>query len=340
MKRVWQAQRFDVIQSCNPPDFFWTLARGYQKKHGVRYVFDHHDLCPELYESKFNRRDAFWKLLGWVERQQFKHADGVICTNESYRDVALGRGNVDPSRVTVVRSGPRQDRFIKREPTNSLKRGCRHLGVYLGVMGKQDGVDYGLRAVRHALDAGLKHTAFTFIGSGDEFDNLVQLRNELNLQKHVHFTGRVSDDDLKDLLSTADFGIAPDPKNPLNDVSTMNKMIEYMAMGLPIVSFDLKESRYTAGDAALYISNDDPHAMGIAIIELLDDPKRRATMGQLGQQRFVDTLRWGFSARELERFYQRLLGSRAPVPQKRLLDQPKATLKPQKTRRQPALATP
>ena len=332
VKRVWDDQKFDVIQSCNPPDFFWTLARRYQKKHGVRYVFDHHDLCPELYESKFGRRDAFWKLLGWVERQQFRRADAVISTNESYRDVALGRGRVDPQRVTVVRSGPRRDRFIKLPPNPALRRGRKHLAVYLGVMGQQDGVDYGLRAVRHALNAGLTDTAFTFIGHGDEYDALVALRDELGLRGHVEFPGRVSNEVLKEHLSTADLGIAPDPRNPLNDVSTMNKMVEYMAMGLPIVSFDLKESRYTAREAAVYIPDDDDQAMGRAIIDLLASPSRRAAMGRRGRQRFIDELSWEFSAQELEKFYRRLLGAAAPAAAS-----PPAA--PARHRRHPALVT-
>jgi len=307
VKRIWQEDRFDVIHSCNPPDTFWRIARKY-KKHGVKFVFDHHDLCPELYESKFNRRDFLWKGLMWFERKQFETADAVIATNESYKDVAMQRGGKPPEAVTVVRSGPKLELFRRVPPEASLKRGFAHMGVYLGVMGMQDGVDYALRAVRHALDMGLADTCFTFIGKGDAFDYLQKLVDELKLCDHVLFTGRISDDDLKRYLSTADFGIAPDPKDPLNDLCTMNKIIEYMAMGLPIVSFDLKESRYSAQDAAVYVADNDEKAMGQAMIDLLNDPQKRQRMSQLGRKRVESGLSWDYSQGVLIDFYDRLLG--------------------------------
>ena len=309
--RVWRDDRFDVIHSCNPPDLFWGIARKY-KKHGVKFVFDHHDLCPELYLSKFGRRDLFYKGLCWCEKRQFATADGVIATNQSYRDVAVSRGGKRPEDVTVVRSGPLKEKFKHVPPVPELKRGKEHLVVYLGVMGPQDGVDYALRAVRHALDEGLDTAYFVFIGSGDSHADLVALAEQLNLDDHVHFTGRIPDLELKQHLCTADLGLAPDPKNPLNDLSTMNKVVEYMAMGLPVVSFDLKESRYTAGDAAVYIPDDDEKAMGRAIINLLADPARRAEMAKVGVQRVDQGLGWEHSRVELVNFYNRLL-AREPV---------------------------
>ncbi len=313
LKQVWAKQPFDVIQSCNPPDLFWMLARKYKKRHGVKYVFDHHDLCPELYESKFGKRGLLWKALGWVERKQFQHAAAVISTNESYRDVAIQRGGKDPANVQVVRSGPLISRFkpVPADPT--LKRGKQHLGVYLGVMGPQDGVDYALRAVRHALDAGLTDTHFAFIGGGTEVEFLHQLVTELDLADHVEFTGRISDEDLFTYFSTADLGIAPDPAGPLNSVSAMNKIVEYMAFGLPIVSFDLLESRRTAETAAWYVGSNDPKAMGDAMIALLDDPEERRTMGQIGRNRFEATLAWEHQSRKLIGLYERLLAAPARV---------------------------
>ncbi len=313
MRRVWNDCPFDVIQTCNPPDLFWTLARSYQRR-GVKYVFDHHDLCPELYESKFGRRDLLWKALCWVERKQFEAADGVISTNQTYRDVALSRGRMNPDDVVVVRSGPAKDRFTPVREDPGLKRGCKNLGVYLGVMGKQDGVDYALRAVRHAFDRGLTDTTFAFIGRGDETPRLVELNKELGLEGKVHFTGRINDYELRTYFSTADFGLAPDPKNPLNDVSTMNKIVEYMAFGLPIISFDLKESRYSAEDAAVYISDNREDLMGQAIIDLLQDPVRMAHMSEFGRARFESQLRWGHSRSVLIDFYQKLVGTVTPVP--------------------------
>ncbi len=306
-REVWRTDPFDVIHSCNPPDTFWKLAKGY-KRHGVKYVFDHHDLCPELYISKFNREDVFLKGLYWLEKKQFDTADAVISTNESYRQVAIRRGGKRPEEVVVVRSGPLLSRFRRVPPDESLKRGRRHLAVYLGVMGPQDGVDYALRAVRYAVDAGLESTSFAFIGGGDSYDDLVLLSEELRLEEHVTFTGRIPDDELALYLSTAALALAPDPQTPLNDVSTMNKIIEYMAMHLPIVSFDLKESRHSAGDAAVYVTGDDEEKMGLSIKELIEDPQRRERMGRIGRERVETELAWDYGKRVLVAFYDRLLG--------------------------------
>ncbi|MDB6172539.1 MAG: glycosyl transferase [Chthoniobacteraceae bacterium] len=311
-RRIWKEDCFDVIQSCNPPDTFWYIARQY-KKHGVKFVFDHHDLCPELYESKYARQDFMWKALLWLEKKQFETADAVIATNESYKQIALTRGGKRDQEVAVVRSGPRLELFKAVSPDEKLRRGRRYMGVYLGVMGVQDGVDYALRAIRHALDAGLTDTCFTFIGKGDAFDGLLQLAEELRLLQDgtVLFTGRTPDDELRQYLSTADFGIAPDPKDPLNDKSTMNKIVEYMAMGLPIVSFDLEESRFSAGGAAVYVPENDTRKLGEAIVALIAEPARRAEMKEIGIRRVSECLSWEHSEKVLLAFYSRLLNKSA-----------------------------
>lgn len=309
VERIWKEDPFDVIHTCNPPDTFWHIARIYKPK-GVKFVFDHHDLCPELYLSKYDKRDALYRALLWLERKQFETADAVISTNESYRQVAIKRGGKRPEQVTVVRSGPLLSRFQPVPPEPALKEGRKYLCVYLGVMGPQDGVDYALRAAHHVIQEGFRDILFAFIGGGDAFDDLVALKNELQLQEFVRFTGRIPDDELKRYLCTADLGIAPDPKTPLNDLSTMNKIVEYMAMGLPVVSFDLMESRTSAGDAAVYIPDDDPHAMGEAIIQLLNDPERRRKMGEIGRARVTESLAWDHSKRHLVEFYDRLLGAK------------------------------
>lgn len=306
LAQVWRDEPFDVIQTCNPPDTFWRLARRY-KRQGVKFVFDHHDLCPELYESKYGRRDLFHRGLRWLERKQFETADAVISTNESYKQIAVGRGGKRPEDVVVVRSGPLLSRFQRVPADPVLRRGRKHLVVYLGVMGAQDGVDYALRAVAHARAAGLSDTSFSFIGSGDEFDRLVAMARELGLTDFVEFTGRISDDELCRYLSTADLGIAPDPKNPLNDVSTMNKIVEYMAMRLPIVSFDLQETRHSAADAAVYVADNDEREMARVMTDLLRDPERRAAMGRLGYARVAESLAWDYSRDVLTGFYDRLL---------------------------------
>jgi glycosyltransferase involved in cell wall biosynthesis len=317
-KRIWLEDPFDCIHSCNPPDIFWHIARLY-KPYGVRFVFDQHDLCPELYLSKYGRRDPFYYALHLMEKLQYRTSDAVIATNESYRRTAMTRGKMPEELVTVVRSGPLIERFNRVAPDPALRRGKKHLAVYLGVMGSQDGVDYALRAVRHAVDAGLDDAAFTFIGHGDETEKLTAMSQAMGLNGSVHFTGRIPDEELKRHLSTADLGIAPDPRNALNNVSTMNKIIEYMAMSLPIVSFDLEETRFSAGEAAVYIGNDDERAMGLAIKDLIAQPELRARMGRIGRQRFERELSWDRSRRVLVRFYDHLLNRRsaltpAPVP--------------------------
>ncbi len=315
-KRIWNEDRFDVIHSCNPPDTFWWIARNY-KKHGVKFVFDHHDLCPELYESKYARQDIMWKALRWLEKKQFQTADAVIATNDSYKQVAMNRGGKSEHQVVVVRSGPKLDIFKRLPAEPALKRGRKFMGVYLGVMGVQDGVDYALRAIRHAIDLGLKETCFTFVGKGDAFDSLQLLADELGLFENqtVLFTGRLSDEDLRRYLSSADFGIAPDPNDPLNNLCTMNKIIEYMAMELPIVSFDLVESRFSAQEAAVYVPDNDEKKMGRAIIELLGNPEQRAAMSKFAKKRVVEGLGWDHSRHILIDFYDRLIGHQTSAKQ-------------------------
>lgn len=316
VKRIWREDPFDVIHSCNPPDMFWAIARSY-KRHGVKYVFDHHDVCPELYLSKFRRRDLFFRGLCWMERKQYQHADAVIATNTSYRDIALERGGKNLEDVTVVRSGPMRSRFRLAVPDESLKRGRKHLVVYLGVMGPQDGVDYALRSIHQAREQGLDNTSFAFIGDGDCFEELVALSRRLGLETLVEFTGRISDDLLRKYLCTADLGLAPDPKNPLNDISTMNKVVEYMAMGLPVVSFDLRETRQTAGQAAVYVPDNDEKRYARAMIDLLADPMQRQVMSRIGRERFDMHMAWDHSARHLVELYHTLLGHHQlldPIP--------------------------
>lgn len=306
VRRIWDEQPFDVIQSCNPPDTFWLFAGSY-KKHGVKFVFDHHDLCPELYEAKFGRTDAFHRGLLWLEKKQFATADHVISTNESYRDIAVRRGRKSLDNITIVRSGPLLDRFKRVPPQPELKRGRDHLGVYVGVMGNQDGVDYALRAIRHAIDQGMNNCHFAFMGSGDALPGLKILATELNLNEYVTFTGRVGDDVILPYFSTADFGIGPDPENSFNTACTMNKVIEYMALGLPIISFDLVENRKSAGDAAIYIPDNDVAAMGQAMIDLLASPEQRRSMGAIGIERVQNGLSWETSRKNYLGVYQALL---------------------------------
>lgn len=296
--------RFDVVHACNPPDLLFLVALPF-KLRGARFVFDHHDLVPELYLSRFDRgQDALYRGVAFVERLTFRLADAVIATNESYREVALRRGGKRPDQVWVVRSAPALDRFRPAEPDPSLRRDAPHLLCYLGVMGPQDGVDYALRALAHLRDdLGRTDWHAAFMGAGDAWEAMVALARELGLGDQVTFTGRVSDDELLRYLSTADVCLSPDPRNPLNDVSTMNKVLEYMAMSRPMVSFDLREARVSAGDAALYAPANDEAAFAGLIARLLDDPDERRRMGELGRERLEQSLSWGHSKRALLEAY-------------------------------------
>ncbi|MFI6156377.1 glycosyltransferase family 4 protein [Kitasatospora sp. NPDC051170] len=292
--------RVDVVHACNPPDLLFLPAL-LLKWRGARFVFDQHDLVPELYLSRFDRgKDALYRAVCALERFTYRAADVVIATNESYREVAQSRGGKRPEDVFVVRSAPDTSRFQPVPPEPELKRGKPHLLCYLGVMGPQDGVDYALRALAKLRDeVGRTDWHAVFVGGGDTFDAMVELSRELGLSEQVEFTGRVPDADLVRYLSSADVCLSPDPLNPLNDVSTMNKVLEYMVMGRPMVSFDLREARVSAGEAALYAPANDESRFAELIAELMDDPDRRAEMGKLGQERINGPLAWRNSQKAL-----------------------------------------
>ena len=299
--------RFAVIQACNPPDIFWPIALAFRLER-TKFVFDHHDLCPELFLSRFENPPALpFKGLLWLERRTFRTARHVISTNESYRQIAIERGGKSPGDVTVVRTGPNPDRLKRGPADEELKRGRKHLVAYIGVMGPQDGVDIAVRAADIIVrEFGRDDIAFTLIGSGDSYDELVALRDELNLQGHVEFTGRAPDELVTKIMSTASAGLSPDPKNPLNDVSTMNKTMEYMAFELPVVAFDLRETRVSAQDAAVYATPNDVHEYAKALVGLLDDEAARAQLGKLGRARVEDELAWSYQERAYLAVYQRL----------------------------------
>jgi glycosyltransferase involved in cell wall biosynthesis len=304
--RLARTKRFDVVHACNPPDLLLPAVRGLKRK-GAAFVFDHHDLVPELYESRFGRgRDMLYRRTISVERVTFRLADVVISTNDSYRAIAIERGGKRPEDVFVVRSAPDLQRFQPAPPDESLKRGRAHLIAYLGVMGPQDGIDHALRALV-ALKARRQDWHAIFIGAGDVLPAMQRLAVELGLADDTEFTGRIPDEDVQRILSTAEVGLAPDPKNPLNDVSTMNKILEYMAMSRPTVAYDLVEARVSAGDAALYAEANDEQSFARQIDTLLDDPELRTRMGTLGRERIEAALSWEASTRELLRAYDRAL---------------------------------
>jgi len=300
----------DVVHACNPPDLLYLVAK-LLKRHGAKFIFDQHDLCPELYLSRFDRgQDLLYRGVCALERATYRAADVVISTNESYKQVARIRGGKRPEDVFVVRSAPVVERFHEVPAEPELKKGKPYLLAYLGVMGPQDGVDYALRALANLRDeVGRTDWHAVFVGSGDAFDDMVALSAKLGLANQVEFTGRISDEDLVRYLSTADVCLSPDPLNPLNDVSTMNKVMEYMAMSKPIVSFELREARVSAGDAAVYAPANDETEFAALVSRLLDDPEERVRMGKLGQARVAGPLSWENSAKSLLAAYEHALGS-------------------------------
>ena len=308
--------RFAVMQACNPPDIFWPIALALRAVDRTKFVFDHHDLCPELFHSRFPDGPALpYRGLRALERRTHRTADHVISTNDSYRNIAIRRSGKKPADVTVVRSGPDAAK-LKRGPEDpGLRRGRRFLAAYIGVMGPQDGVDIVVRAADLVIhEMGREDIAFTIIGSGDCHDELVALRDELKLNGHVEFTGRAPDDLVKKILSTADAGLSPDPKNPLNDVSTMNKTMEYMAFELPVVAFDLRETRVSAQSAAVYVTPNDVGEYAKAIVELMDDETARAQLAKIGRARVEDELAWGHQERAYVGVYDRLTGGTGNAP--------------------------
>jgi glycosyltransferase involved in cell wall biosynthesis len=314
--RARRSGRFGVLQACNPPDIFWPIALALRALDRTRFVFDHHDLSPELYESRFpNGPSLPYKVLRALERWTYRTADHVISTNESYRRIAAARSGKPVTDVTVVRSGPDPQRLRRGPACPELRRGRRFLAAYIGVMGPQDGVDIVVRAanvVVHQLRR--DDIAFTLIGSGDCFADLVALRDELGLAGHVEFTGRAPDELVARILSTADVGLSPDPKNPLNDVSTMNKTMEYMAFGLPVVAFDLRETRVSAGDAGVYATPNEIDDYVAAIVKLMDDEPTRSRMGKLGRARVEQELAWSHQRRAYLEVYRGLTTDRKRPP--------------------------
>ena len=303
-----RAGRFAVIQACNPPDIFWPIALAFRAIEGTKFVFDHHDLCPELYESRFPSGPRLPYLgLRALERRTHRTADHVISTNDSYREIALKRSGKAAADVTVVRTGPDPERLQRGPADPAQRRGRRFLVAYIGVMGPQDGVDIVVRAADIIVrELGRDDIAFTLIGSGDCFDDLVALRNELGLAGTVEFTGRAPDELVARIMSTADIGLSPDPKNPLNDLSTMNKSMEYMAFELPVVAFDLRETRVSTGDAAVYVKPNDVREYAEAIVRLLDEDETRARLGKVGRARVEQELAWNYQERAYVGVYERL----------------------------------
>ena len=315
--RIALTRGFDVIHACNPPDTIFLIGRFF-KVFGKRFIFDHHDINPELYEAKFGRRDVWYRLLCRLERWTFDTADVSIATNESYRRIAIERGHMPPPRVFVVRSGADLTRVRALPARAELRRGKAHLVGYVGVIGKQEGLDLLLGAVAYMRrELGRNDVHFIIVGDGTELTAVRELSRQLSLEDCVEFTGRIPDAALWEIMSTADVCVNPDRANEMNDKSTMNKILEYMALGKPIVQFDLTEGRFSAREASLYARPNDVADFAMKLCELLDDPDRRATMGAIGRSRVEGGLAWHHQVPRLLEAYETAMtdgGARANFP--------------------------
>jgi glycosyltransferase involved in cell wall biosynthesis len=301
---------FDVVHAHNPPDTLWVVGALY-RPFGVDFVFDHHDLSAELYLSRFRLKvregGVIYKVLIQLEKISLRLSTVSIATNESYKAIQIGRGGKRPEEVFIVRNGPDLNRVRIVAPDERLKRMNKCILGYVGAMNPQDGLDYMLRAL-HILVHKFQRTDFfcVAVGPGDSLESLKRLSHELCLDEYVWFTGAISDQDLMRCLSAADICLDPNPSNPLNDVSTWIKVMEYMALGKPIVSFDLRETRYSAREAAVYAPPNNEEAFAAAICELMDQPERRREMGEFGRRRVEADLRWDVVSGELLRAYEAL----------------------------------
>lgn len=308
--RVFLKGGLDVIHGCNPPDLIFLVALPF-RLFGVRYLFDHHDINPELFEAKYDRKGLFWKLMLLFERLTFRAARVSIATNESYRRIAIERGGKRPDDVFVVRSGPDLSKVKPVPPVDRWRNGRRFLVGYVGVMGRQEGIDLLLEAAREIVHVrGRDDVQFGLVGGGSSLEEMKALATKLDLDDYVTFTGRAPDQTLFEVLSTADVCVNPDVANPFNDRCTMNKIMEYMALGKPIVQFEMTEGRVSAGAASLYAEKNDPADMADKILALLDDPDQRARMGAFGRERVERELSWATQIEPLLAAYERVLGSR------------------------------
>ena len=305
--KVLRRHGFDAIHACNPPDNIFLIGALYKAVAGKRFLFDHHDINPELYEAKFGHRGLLYRLVRFSEWLTFRTADVSIATNESYRGIAIGRGRMPPDKVFVVRSGPSLERLKILPPVPAWKRGRNYLVGYVGVMGAQEGIPYLLEAARYIVrDLGRQDVQFILAGGGPALEDMRRLSSQMGLDPHVAFLGRVPDQTLLEVLNTADVCVNCDEVNPMNDKSTMNKIMEYMALGKPIVQFELAEGRFSAREASLYARPNDAHDFAQKITTLLDDPEQRELMGRFGRERVERQLAWQYEVPRLLAAYDAL----------------------------------
>jgi glycosyltransferase involved in cell wall biosynthesis len=305
--KVYARSRFRILQGCNPPDTIFLIALAF-KPLGVRFLFDHHDLSPELYEAKYEKRGFIHRILRLAERLTFRVADLSLATNESYRKLAIERGKMQPERVFVVQTCADLSEVSNEKEKPELRRGKRHMVLYLGIMERQDGVRLLIESIEYLVKQKRREdTRFVLIGAGTELPNLKTLATQLGVDDYVEFTGLLPHAQVGPYLATADVCVAPDPLNPLNNKSTMIKILEYMAYARPIVLYELEEGRRTAGDSALYARPNDPIDFASQIEKLLDSEQLRRKLGESSRRRTEEELNWKVQSARLVAAYSRVL---------------------------------
>lgn len=305
-RKVRRERGFDVIHGCNPPDLIFLLGLWYRLR-GVRYLFDHHDVCPELFEAKFDKQGLLYRIMLIWERMTFAAAHVSIATNESFRQIAIKRGKMAPEDVFVVRSAPRIEKFEIRPADPVHKKGAKTLLGYVGVIGQQEGMDLLVEAAQYLVDdLGHKDVHFAIVGFGPQVPDVKKDVNSRGLESYFTFTGALYGEDLLEVLNASDIGVSPDPRNAMNNISTMNKVMEYMTLEKPVVQFDLKEGRASAGEASVYAKANDPQDFARKIAWLIENPQEGKKMGELGRKRVLETLSWDHSVPNLLAAYERV----------------------------------
>jgi glycosyltransferase involved in cell wall biosynthesis len=311
---IYLRRGFHVIEGCNPPDTIFLIALPF-KLLGVKYIYDHHDASPELYLSKYGKKGVLYRVLVWLEKLTYRFSDVVMATNNSYRDLALTRGGVDPDNVFIVRNGPDLDTFKAVPPNPARKCGKPYLIGYVGTMNVQDGLDILLDVALHIKTLGRRDIHFCLVGGGPDLPGLRMRAHDKDLEDTVNFTGRIPDEQLLEILSTADVCVNPDRPCQMNDISTMIKIMEYMALGKPIVQFDSREGRFSAQEASLYVDHGNQVTdFAAKILWLVDNPDERKRMGEFGRKRVEQELAWNYSVKNLLAAYHRTI-TRSQQPQ-------------------------